>query len=265
MQISSLPKTTLLFAMFTLFINSNVMADESEQSIEAKVRESFEQQMKSQEARIAKAEADLKRIKLQFERRLANAEQIIDQHAKMLAQTDKISDTEDPDVSAAVLASEGWKAWQKQDWRTALSKFESAIQKDPKAANTINGLGWTYLHLGEYDKSLETFGKAMAIDPTHLGVLNGIGQCLMAMGRLDDAKTKLVEATQAVIDQMGEEVAIKNGATASWFGLVRLLIQKGDYVDAKIWAERFLKHKPDDVDMQSMLKQAQAQSRLEAK
>ena len=247
-----------LLAIASLMHCSEASADDANQkATEAKVRESFQEQMKQQEARIAAAEAKLQRIKDQFEKRMANAEQIIQKHAAMLAEKAPTTQDDDSDVPAAVLSAEGWKAWQQQDWRAALKKFELAVKKDPKAANTVNGLGWTYLHLGEYDKAIAAFDKTLVLDPTHGGALNGIGQSLMAQGKNDEAEAKLIEATEAVIAQYGEAKTVKNGVTASWLGLVRLYLATGDNEAAAEWAKRYLKHKPEDAMMKEMLEQAQ--------
>ena len=49
------------------------------------------------------------------------------------------------DDQAAALAQEGWALWQRGEAEAAQLKFASAVELDPKNANTWNGLGWSRL------------------------------------------------------------------------------------------------------------------------
>ncbi|TWT83174.1 lipoprotein NlpI [Planctomycetes bacterium CA13] len=229
------------------------------QSIESLVREAFELETQAQQARIAKAEADLQMIKKQFEYRQKMADLIIAKRIEDLSKT-RIELEEEieqikSDASADILSAEGWKLWREQDWAAALRKFQQAVKLEPKDANIWNGLGWSYLHIGSYDKASEAFQNTLEIEPNHGGAMNGIGQSLMALGRLQEAEAKLTEATESTIKEMGEATAVKRGVTASWFGLVRALLMQDKNDAAKQWAERYLQHKPDDTMMQDLLEE----------
>ena len=223
--------------------------------IQSDVREAFELQMRLHQTRIAKAEADLQRIKKQYQQRLQNAEKIIARRVATLASKNTPPKA-DPDVPAAVLSAEGWQAWRDQDWRTALSKFELAIKQEPQNTSALNGLGWTHLHLGSHADAMAGFEKVLRLEPAHGGAMNGLGQCQMALGRLDAATKTLTKATEATIEKLGESATVKKGVSASWFGLVQVLLRQNKPDEAIRWADRYLKHKPDDSMMQTLLEQA---------
>ncbi len=223
--------------------------------IPSDVRKAFELQMRLQQARIAKAEADLQRIKKQHQQRLQNAEKIIARRVATLASKNTPPKA-DADVPAAVLSAEGWQAWRDQDWRTALSKFESAIKMEPQNTRSLNGLGWTHFHLGSHADAMADFEKVLRLEPAHGGAMNGLGQCQMALGRLDAATKTLTKATETTIEKLGESATVKKGVSASWFGLVQVLLRQNKPDEAIQWADRYLKHQPEDSMMQTLLKQA---------
>ena len=242
----------LVLSTSTELIAAPQDSDASPESIEALVRRAFESQMKEQRERIEKAEAELQAIKKDFERRSDAADEIIARRVREL-----LGKAEDPvEDSASLLSAEGWQAWRNHEWRTALTKFKEALAIDPGHVAALNGLGWTQVHLGEYEKAVKSFRDALKIEPQYAGAMNGLGQSLMALGRLDEAEQELLTATQSSIDEMGEAVAIKRSVTASWFGLVQVLIRQKKMVEARNWANRYLKHDPDQENMQRLLEQA---------
>ncbi|MGB7348087.1 MAG: tetratricopeptide repeat protein [Pirellulaceae bacterium] len=243
----------------TQSLNPSEALESNEDAIRSLVKKSFQLQMQLQQMRIAKAELDLAKVKQQFAARMHAETSIIDARVAELTKTKSQTKIDgDDDVPASVLSAEGWKAWNKQDWRTALAKFNQAIEKGDTNANTLNGLGWTYLHLGEHEKAIYHFIKAQKIDPKHGGVLNGLGQSMMALGKFDEAKEILKQTVEDINEEMGEGVAVQRGVTAAWFALVRLHIQMKERQPAIALAKRYLKHKSDDKMMKQMLRQAEA-------
>ena len=230
---------------------------DSKSAVESLVRETFYLQTQLQLARIEKAEADLNRIKRELKDRQENAESII---AKRVAEVEGIQKTKnhsgegiDASHSAERLTAFGWAAWRKQDWESALPKFQAAVKKDPSLRAARNGLGWTHLHLGEYDLAIEQFKLILKEMPDHAGAKNGLGQSYLAQGKLSDAERVLLEATNDAIKSMGEKQAV---SAASWYGLIRTYMQQKDYESAHEWAERFLKHEPNEL-IQSMAHDAE--------
>ena len=238
--------------------STQATVDPNASTIEALVRESFKLQTQLQEARIAKAEADLARIKAEFELRMKASEQIIAERIVSLSKNGAKETGTDNKLSASFLAAEGWQAWRSQQWREALGKFHAALEKEPDNGSALNGLGWVHVNTGNYSDAIEVFEKLVKSEPTHPAALNGLGQCFLAQGKLDAAEPYFVKGTESVIETMGESRAVAQGATASWFGLVRTYLAKKKPDQAILWADRYLKHKPEDKMMKPLLDEAKA-------
>ena len=233
--------------------------------VERFVRKSFQLDMDAKRKRINDAEEELSRIKAKFAKRQASAEQLIQERIAALV-TDEASskplnanaslDRTDEDVADPT--GKGWRAWQTQDFDAAIRMFKIAVKREPDNGPAWNGLGWTHLSLAQTESAKGAFEKALVIEPKNQGARNGLGRILMALGELDDAEKELLRATQEIIDEYGDERAIAQGITASWFGLIEVKLMKKDFAGAKEWAERYLKHKPDEQRIAQWLKQAEA-------
>ncbi|OYP31041.1 tetratricopeptide repeat protein [Rhodopirellula sp. MGV] len=242
-------------------------ADNRRGLIEQLVRQAFDLQTELQEARVRQAEINLKRVKNQLEKRKANADKIVAARIEELLDTQVVHveaivvgeplDKVDSE-SAALLASEGWQAWRNVQSREALEKFKKALAIDPDLDQARNGLGWAQIQTQQYTDAIKQFQELLAKNPHHSGALNGVGQALFAQNELDAAEKQFQKAIDVMIEEHGEQTAIKRGVTAAWFGLVKTLIAQGDNEHAKQWAERYLKGKPDDEQMKSLLSEANA-------
>jgi hypothetical protein len=78
----------------------------------------------------------------------------------------------------------------------------------------------------------------------------------MILGKLDDAEADLSTSTKEIIEEYGEARAVQLEVTAAWFGVVEVNLAQKDFATAREWAERYLKHKPDDVNMKRLLENA---------
>lgn len=233
--------------------------------VEARVRESFAMQTKLQAKRIELAEEKLAQIKRRHQERIENAEELIARQIAMLTGdgpttpgSPKVEGIPLPpmvDVPASALAAEGWQLWRQRKLPDALGKFKASVAKDQTDANAYNGLGWTLLNLGEAKDAMEAFRKALKLEPTHGAALNGVGQSFVALGELEAAEAELINATQSVIAQLGEETVVRQGITASWVSLVRVAIELKHWDVARDWASRYLQHKADDAVMKSYIEQ----------
>lgn len=230
------------------------------QLVEEHVRRLFELDLKQRKDRIAQAEADLERIKAKFAKRRASAAQIIASQVEAMMQPEaKMSASADQPKKAPTVTdptAEGWRLWQQAKWNEALPMFRAGVAKDPKDAAAWNGLGWTYFHLGQWEEATKAFDRSLEIQPTHGGARNGRGRVLMVLGRLEDAEADLLKATNDTIQEYGEAQAVQNDITAAWFGLVEVNLAQKDFATAQQWAKRYLKLKPDDVNMKRLLEQA---------
>lgn len=224
--------------------------------VEEHVRRLFEIDMKERQTRIAQAEEDLNRIKAKFAKRQAASEQIIASQidALMKADTEMREETKPRQVANPTI--EGWRLWQQSKWQEALPLFVAGTEKDPKDAAAWNGLGWTRFHLGEWDGAITAFDRALKLEPKQGGALNGRGRVFMILGKLDEAEADLSRSTKEIIEEYGEARAVQLEVTAAWFGLVEVNLAQKDFATAREWAERYLKHKPDDVNMKRLLEKA---------
>ncbi len=237
--------------------DSDVGGADQRSIIEKLVRQSFELETQLQVARVEKAEEDLRRVKMQLKQRQDAAEKIIaDRVAQLTRKGRSIEPSEATDgtgnESANDLAAEGWAIWRQQKWEDAAAKFESALAKDADNQAARNGLGWSLIHQRKFDSAIEHFKRLLKDAPTHGGALNGLGQALLAQGKLDDAERELLKATEDVIAEHGEEKAVRLGVTASWHGLVRTYMMKGDHERANRWIERYLKYDQNDQIMKEL-------------
>ena len=229
--------------------------------IEHLVRDAFRMQIELHQLRVDHAQRKLDEVKVDLANRKRQSDAIIARRIASLAGQE-VENTDqptiaDPELQAAARSSQGWRAWQKQDFASALPLFMEATQLDPENANAQNGLGWTLLHLGKFERAIEAFELCLKVQAQHGGALNGIGQSLMALGRHDDAEIQLIKATQAVLDEHGEAYAVKHQITASWIGLVRLYLATDQFDKAKQWIVRYQKHDPKNEMFQEMAAKAE--------
>ncbi|HEV3417368.1 MAG TPA: tetratricopeptide repeat protein [Pirellulales bacterium] len=130
----------------------------------------------------------------------------------------------DREEKAAELSAEGWKLWQEQSLKAAISKFEAAVQLDPKNANAWNGLGWANFNNGNSEVAQNAFKKVIALEPKHPAALNGLGQIALSQRKYPEAEKYLLEAAPQ--------------ASAAWFGLAKLYLLTEKYDKAAQWAQK---------------------------
>jgi Tfp pilus assembly protein PilF len=226
-------------------------------SVEKVVRKLFELETKEKEQRIKQAEADLEKVKQKFAKRLASAEEIIQSRIDAFRnESHSKSESEEPAESASELLASATELWNQQRYSSARKLLERVVALDPKNHEAWNKLGWTSLHTGDTEIAIKAFREAVTLNPDNLGASNGLGRALLAQGKLDEAEKELLQATEKIIAVAGEANTVKSKMTASWFGLVEVNIKQNDMSTAIEWAERYLKHEPDDKMMQNLLRKA---------
>lgn len=246
---------------------SRLVGDKMDRAaVEKVVRRLFELETKEKEERIKQAEADLEKVKQKFAKRLAASEETIQSRIDAF-MNESLSNSEskqssgdakptEPTESASELLASATELWNQQRFGSARKLLERVVALDPKNHEAWNKLGWTTLHSGETEIAIKAFRESTTLNPDNFGALNGLGRALLAQGKLDEAEKELLRATETVIALAGEENTVKNKATASWFGLVEVNIKQNDMSTAIEWAERYLKHEPEDKMMQNLLRKA---------
>lgn len=220
-------------------------AAQSKSSDEAQVRAAVEAEIEAQELKINKLEAELELAKSKLKARRAKLETIVANRIK--SQSKPVA----PDAKTAdEIGKQAWQLWGERKLNEALPLFEKAVAMNPKDPNLWNGLGWTKCNMGSHKSAREAFRKAVELQPDHLAARNGIGQSSIALGDLDLAEKELLSVTNEFIEKEGEKAAT---SAASWYGLVQVYILKKEKDKAIQWAERLLKHSPDEPNMKELL------------
>jgi Flp pilus assembly protein TadD len=226
-------------------------------SVEKVVRKLFELETKEKEQRIKQAEADLEKVKQKFAKRLATSEETIQSRIDaFMNEALSKSQSAAPAESASELLASATKLWDEQQFGSARKLLERVVVLDPKNHEAWNKLGWTALNSGDSEIAMKAFRESIKLNADNFGAANGLGRALFAQGKLDEAEKELLQATEKIIAVAGEANAVKNKVTASWFGLVEVNIKQNDMSTAIEWAERYLKHAPEDKMMKDYLQRA---------
>jgi Flp pilus assembly protein TadD len=128
---------------------------------------------------------------------------------------------------AETLSAEGWSLWNKQEFFDAAKRFEQATQANPDLANAWNGLGWSRFNAGMPIQAEKAFVKCLELQPNHAAALNGLGWIHFSRREYDEAEHQFLAAAQLK-------------ATASWFGLAKIYLLKGEWDEARKWTEKLV-------------------------
>ena len=161
-----------------------------------------------------------------------------------------------PKLLAGDKASQGWQLWNQRRLPEAEAKFREALMESDKDNEAWTGLGWTLTNGGRLKDASEAFKKALALEPDNLSAQNGIGQCALGLGDLALAEESLKKSSNSMIKALGgEDKVTADSLPAAWYGLVNVYLLKDDFEQAKQWADRIAKVKPDDDTLKGMLAQ----------
>ena len=83
------------------------------------------------------------------------------------------SESDDPAVR--ILMGEGVAAMARQDYRSALGKFDQIVKIAPDFAEGWNKRATVHYLVGLYAASLSDIDKTLALEPRHFGALSGRG------------------------------------------------------------------------------------------
>ncbi|MEM8944347.1 MAG: tetratricopeptide repeat protein [Planctomycetota bacterium] len=184
---------------------------------------------------------------------LPNYQRDLAGYKRWRAKTEKLSAKEtmklvesvpEPSMSSEALTVAGWDLWKKQRFGDAAEKFSAAVEKDDKAVNAWNGLGWAKFNSGEGSAALPAFRKAIKLQPRHPAALNGLGQVYFSQGEYKLAEKYLKKAAPR--------------APAAWWGLTKVYLLTGKFKAAKPWAEKVAAGSPDDPWAKRMLEDAKS-------
>ena len=181
-----------------------------------------------------------------------------------------VAATSTSEVSAAGMSTsdktaEGWTLWRQRKLEDAELTFLDALRLNENDAEAWSGVGWCRNNRGEHEKAIEAFRKCLALNPNHGAAINGIGQSSLALQDWEEAEKWLYKGSKQVLDTVPEEKMTARNLPAAWFGLVQVYLITDQYDDAKVWARRILKHRPDDERIKNFLAQAKKKDNSELK
>ena len=126
-------------------------------------------------------------------------------------------------------------------------KCKSLLEKNPKDANVLNGLGWLNLNAGNLDEAKTAFKQTLAIEPLAAGALNGLARVYDAQGESEQA----IKLWQTMVDKVP-------GPHAGTTVLADVYFEKKEYKKAVPLLEQLAKANPTDKQVKHMLEVAKA-------
>jgi tetratricopeptide (TPR) repeat protein len=89
---------------------------------------------------------------------------------------------------------QGWEAYHRGDYRSAMSHFDAALRRNPRSADAYTGRSWVHVEQGEWEAALADSAEALRLAPdttlaytARANALAGKGQVKEAVAELDKA------------------------------------------------------------------------------
>lgn len=82
----------------------------------------------------------------------------------------------------------GYAYTRLKEYKKAIEQYESASDRMPEDATTLNNLAFALYSNGEYERSLEVYKRCLKIEPDHTLAANNIIKPLSALKRYDELK-----------------------------------------------------------------------------
>lgn len=89
---------------------------------------------------------------------------------------------------AARKAARAHRAYEK-----AIEQFRRAVERVPKFAQALGGLGHALLETGQYEEALTAYDRALAIGPRYPEAIEERGEAYLGLDRIEEAKSAYVE------------------------------------------------------------------------
>ena len=99
------------------------------------------------------------------------------------------SDDQIPKIDPTYLAAE--KAVKAANYQGAIALLNKVVGADPKSANALNYLGYSYCKLGNLDRALGYYQQALKLVPDHRGAHEYLGELYPQMKDLARAQRHL--------------------------------------------------------------------------
>lgn len=86
---------------------------------------------------------------------------------------------------------DGVTAVKREDYRKAVRILSDVVAKEPRHADALNYLGYSYRKLKDYDRAVSFYLRALGVDPDHKGANEYLGEAYVELGQIDKAKERL--------------------------------------------------------------------------
>jgi len=80
-----------------------------------------------------------------------------------------------------------------KDYAAAIPLLRDVVAQEPRNADALNYLGYSYRESGDLEKALENYRKALAVDPNHKGANEYLGELYVRLGDLPNAEAQLAK------------------------------------------------------------------------
>ena len=80
-----------------------------------------------------------------------------------------------------------------KDYPGAITLLKQVVAADPKNANALNYLGFSYRETNDLQSAMTNYLKALAIDPNHKGANEYLGELYVRLGDLGKAREQLAK------------------------------------------------------------------------
>lgn len=80
-----------------------------------------------------------------------------------------------------------------KDYARAIPLLRDVVAQEPRNADALNYLGYSYRESGDLEKALENYRKALAVDPNHKGANEYLGELYVRLGDLPNAEAQLAK------------------------------------------------------------------------
>ena len=145
---------------------------------------------------------------------------------------------------AAMVASAGFdravEAFERGDYRAAITELEQTLQRDSDSARLRTLLGWSYYRIGQYPRASAEFERSLRLnprDPNAYYAHEGLGWIALKSGDADRAQAAFAEALR-----------LAPGYHNASSGLGWAHLAKGDFVRAEAAFKSALDRAPNDAD-----------------
>ena len=85
----------------------------------------------------------------------------------------------------------GVQAIERQDWKKAISLFQTSLQGDRFNADAHNWLGYAYRNSGDMKRAFAEYEEALRLDPGHKGAHEYVGEAYVMARNLPKAREHL--------------------------------------------------------------------------